>query len=896
MKNRNSLVFALCAMLGIAGLTACGDDGRQEQEPGDKVGTLIVDPTSVTLTQGEDKEIKASYLKNTVLTVSTNSKDCVSISSEDVNTGETGVATIIVTAEGSGCDADITISVADKKQKVSVTVGSDKVPFLKLSREEVELDLDGQDTVFAQYIFDDDKSKVKNKDISLSSSNENCVKVDSSVKTDDGGNADIVLTAADGATAGCSAFITVTPPEGAAKNITAKVVESEQPAIDGDPTLEFTPSSMTMDYVDRGKGDFKVTFKDGKNNPINGYKLTFSVTDDSCIKLANAGKKTVEGIAENSFQMKKAGCKADVIVKAGTVADAKMPVTINALSTYNMKLALKYEESESRFDGIGYVAYKVAQDSCDALLETYKAYDLYIESQTSDDSTDTLASNKNNSILHTFDIEGVDVEMDKSIVAWGAKDDFGAVTAVGCVDLSAENAGSTVTVNLSSLPLNISGSYDIIGNFDLTSAFPTSSKSLPAVENMVAGDWVNFVVDLFKKPVESLLNFVWANTVSRLKAVADSSDNSTVKGIINFITSDTTKDIAVKSLTPLIENYLKNEKEGQQNWFTILTTISGDIEELVRNMQFSGTIKIDANESDKTQLTGSEEFKTLEYQWNFVANGQQQKCMDTYAREGSCRSSMSLSTYKVDAIKSNENWNGELLNVEDTEGVLKINSHSLTFKWATILYSAVFGEILPKALGYSGSKFVNKNGETGYRYITGFLNALIFEPIAKYYKNEKAGKPKDEGDGTYPQLSITEADKDCERFIETLVYLIYSDASSLAGAISVLANLACGDQGLGQLDKLVADSLAKIESSTENVANLSVDACKLYTECPATVKPEECTGLDYEKLGKPDKEVYTANEVVQGGKQSMRCDWQISLPSKVSDKPIKGVFHGERQH
>ena len=888
MKNRKSLVFALCAMVGMAGLTACGDDGDKTPDE-QKVGTLYVGPESMQLNQGDEGEIMASYLENTVLNVSTDSKDCVSVVSEEVNTGATGKTTIKVTAAGSGCDANITVSVDDQKKKVAIQVVDNSLPKLKIGKSTVELDAGGQETVTAQYISTTDVSVVANKSLELSSSNSSCVKVESSVMTDADGLADIVLTAADDAVAGCSSFITVKPPKGASANITATVAEAAEPEISGTPVLTFTPDAITTPYVEKDKKEFKVTFKDGNSKGIKGQKITFAVDDSTCVKVSNASKRTGDdGTADNSILILKDGCSANVTAKASNAGkdyEAKLPVTVGGITEYNLKLALKYE-NESRFAGIGYTAYKVLQESCDAIQTSHKSYEDYLKdtSNDSDGSEDSVSGNTSNYILNTFDVEDVDVDLDKAIIAWGAVDGFGDATAVGCVDISASNANQTVIVELTALPLDILGKYDITANFDLTSAFPPSQNTLPPVEDMKAGDWVKFTVDLFKEPVEVLLDFVWANTVSRLKAV--SSDNSVVKTIINFITSDSTKQIAVKSLKPLIEKYLNSTEEGKQSWYQILKTISGDVEELVRNMQFTGYFNIDeVDANDKTQITkASEEFKNLEYQWNFVPQGGSQNCIkDAYAKPGSCRTSMNLGG-KVEAISGN--WIGSVSEGEGVDGLLKIGAHPLTFKWATILYSAVFGEILPRAMGYSDSKYVSKQGADGYRYITAFLNALVFQPIAKYYGQEKAGKQKDPSDpeaGTYPNLSIEGTDKDCQRFIEALVYLIYSDASSAAGVISVVADLACGNQALGQLDTLVEKSLAKIESSSENKLNLAADGCTLYSEGQ----------LKYQKMGKPDAEFYSAYEYANG-KQSMRCNWQITLPDSISSNPIKGLFHGVR--
>lgn len=665
----------------------------------------------------------------------------------------------------------------------------------------------------------------------------------------------------------------------------------DEPVIVGTPTITMTPESIVKEYIEKDKIAFTVTFKDGSKKGIKDQKITFTVDDPTCVKVSNSAKRTGDdGTADNAILVLKADCTATVTATAsnsGKDYKATLPVTISNLTTFDMKLELKYENA-NRFEGIGYTAYKILHEPCASIRSTYKGYEQYLSAThyDSEESTDTISGNPNTYILNTFNIQDVDAKNDKAIIAWGAADDFGEATAVGCVDISAADANKTKIIELTALPFDIIGNYDTVANFDLTSAFPTSNKTLPPIEDMKAGDWVNFTVDLFKKPVETLIDFTLVNLNSRLKAVANISDNSVVKMVINFMTSDTTKQIAVKQLTPIIEKSLKSADNGKQTRYQILTTLSGDIEDLVRNMQFRGSFKIESvNSNDKMQITkASEEYKTLEYMWNYVPQGSSQHCIqDAYTKPGSCRNSMSLSGMKIESVKGS--WTGAVSDSESVDGLLKINAHPFTFKWATILYSVVFGEILPKAMGYSDSKFVNKDGATGYRYITGFMNALVYQPIAKYYSLEKAGKPRDEGEGTYPQLSITEAGKDCERFIEAYVYLIYPDAYSATGVISVIAGLACGNQGLGQLDKLAEASLASNESSETNVFKLSANGCSLYSNGQS----------QYQQIGKPDANVYSADEVVQGSKQSMRCNWQVAVPTKIGSNPIKGLFHGVRE-
>ena len=429
---------------------------------------------------------------------------------------------------------------------------------------------------------------------------------------------------------------------------------------------------------------------------------------------------------------------------------------------------------------------------------------------------------------------------------------------------------------------NIKGTYTVFSNFDLTSAFDYSGK-LAAVENMKGGDWLNWIADLFENPVNALWDFTWVNVLKRLAELDTGSEQ--VNNIIRGVVQQYGKDLAGGYVKPLIEGYLKEYK-----WYQVIKEVSPDVIDLMRNMQFKG--KIEVKDATGLQINdASERFYSLQYQWS-ASDIATTGCMDSELTYGNskCRKNMTLSASEY--VKGS--WIGTINDKSLPSGVdgqLNINSHSLTFKWASILYAAVFGEILPTALDYKSKPNV-QNG----RYLSAFLDKLLFDPLVKYYEDKCVGKMKCNVEGVssdsqqeknpYPALQQTDVTKSCERFVEVLVYLFSTKAASLSGVISVAVGFACGDQALGNLNDWVNSSLSSLDSSSTNQFTLKADKCSLYTGG---------TTSDL-KMGQPDEYFYSANDIFKpdSTKQSARCEWDITLPASVSTKPIRGLFHATR--
>ena len=885
MKTRNGLLFALCVLAGSVGFTACSENGSNEDT---QEATLTVDPANLTLNEGETKTFNVKYTANTNITLSSSDSTCVSVGAQ-ANTGQENSVAITVKAESSDCSADITVSASGTDSKnVNVTVNKADGPFISLSDSKLNLNAGANDKVTATFAVG--STPEVGKQLVLVNSDATCVTVDDrTAPTGANGKVDINVTALDKT---CDATITVKKPEdyaGDVKDKTFKVhVTGNEGPVEIKKEFAFVDDSISINGDSSENVKAKAYYKENGSG-VAEKAISVSSQDNTCVKSQNASYKTG---SDGTFEVDvvRTGTKCETVITASVDGlEAKLNVTVTDANEIVIKRI--DVNANSKYEKMGWttVALLSGSETCDMALADAKEYVDWTKNlmnpKTSAGEAPLVASFKAKDLAEEAAAIKVDISEHKGILAFSSASDESTdvIMGVGCVPISKENDNTVVNIELTPLPTDIKGTYTVYSNFDLTSAFDYSGE-LAAVENMKGGDWVNWIAELFENPMNALWEFVWVNTLDRLAKL--DTGNSTVNSILKTIVGSVGKELAGGYVKPLIEGYLKEYK-----WYQVIKEVSPDVEDLMRNMQFKGKIQVD--EANGLQITtASETFSSLQYQWSssdIATTG----CLDKDLTYGNskCRKGMALGQKDVTI---SGNWNGTIDDENlpaGVDGQLNINSHSLTFKWASILYAAVFGEILPTALDYK----TNTNVQKG-RYLSAFLDKILFESIVKYYNDKCKGKTKcnvegagapQEGDKVYPELTETDVTKSCERFVEALVYLIYSDASSASGVIKVLAGFACGEQALGQLDKWVNDSLSSLESSTANQLTLKADKCSLY----------DGGTTQYMKMGQPDSQFYSANDIFAPDSKvdSARCEWDIKLPDSVSSRPIRGLFHAERE-
>jgi len=747
--------------------------------------------------------------------------------------------------------------------------------FLRVDHPTLNFDTaDDDPSLVVVTLVDDNNNPLASQSISATSRKAACAGVDvSSAVTDASGRAQFNISP--NALDDCRTTIVFSAEGAQDANVKVQVGDGGDDTFGDGPSISIVnPENKNLTVIGKdATGDFTARYFD---NNVNGVKIGFKVEDESCVTLTKGANQMTgaDGSVTNTVKALKDACTTKVVVTANN--DSKITDTLNVSVTnateYKIDLSVVLNDTK-RYDRVDTLCYDFNVDetviSSANPPESYKERSMELcmpKDQIFNGITPELYHNSQ----FVVPVGSQTTGLIKSVL-FIAKDAQSNVIAYGEEGV---NVGmNSLVIDLKTIPYNYIGEYHVVSNFDFTSGFNKTDGEMPVVEKMIAGDWVQFVMNFFEKPIQTLFDFIWVNSLSRLKDV-DFGD-STVNSIIQTVLSDFGKTAASNMLTPMLEELL-GEKT---TWYATLKTVLPDVRDLIGNMQFIGTINTGEKKAGTTNgfTNATLAFSHLLYQWSLGAGeGSKVTCVNDadgsfYVKPGakSCRVAMDLGET---AIKSSANWEG---NVKDdpmgiADGLLNIPSVSLDFEWALILYNAVFGNILPNAFKYNDSTMIEKK-----RYLSAFLEFFLFKPFIEKYNTKRAA------DSTYPELSSNDSDKRCEQFIEALIFSIKKDVK--AGLIVTAGSFVCSDSIMGQLDKALTDQLKKFTVGSAQAITLSAKDCKMYSE----------DNINYTRFGKPDEDYWPAIDVYgPSAKESVRCQWDIAIPG---DNIIKGLFHAKRK-
>lgn len=871
MKKRGCLVFALCAMAGALTLSCADDSGNSK--PKTNKPEITVDPAFLTMNVNDSRTVNVEYEAKMDLVATSSDDTCVKVDnglSKDLTTNGEGKVSFTATAARADCSAKITVEDKEDSRifnnvEVTVVPEGTAIPVLTLSPSSMELAAGGSANLVATLTVD--SAPKANDTLTVTSTNPACITVPATVTTSAEGKADIQVTAAEAGD--CNATVNVKPSLGESKGIPVTVLkkgeEPEPPAAAG--TLAYDKNSVTI--APEATGSVMLSYVDGEGNGIGNVTVNFSYTNESCVK-TSVNKKSplgADGTLNITITPNGSDCNTDM---TATVKGPDGDITATVAIAVTNKTKFVYDldvqiNNAKKFDKIGYVAYAQRAESCDdmkasGLMQVVKA----IMPDEDSEANGSFPS------LHKFAKIDGDTETYKSVVAFGKGNQQGDVLALNCKDVSVADDNNTVVLELEPVPTNIIGKYDLTTNFDLTSGFEKTACTgdtyqnkgicVPAVENMKPGDWVKFVTNFCKEPLITLLEFAWSNTIDRLINLKNKDGSDALPDWLKGVLGTGTKTVALAALEPYLDGLLGETGD----WYKILKIVGDDIEDLTTNMQLYGTL--DVAEADGTIVKkATEEYKELQYQWSYKKDGEEQKnCIVNPYGKAKCRKAVRLSA--ANKLNMSGEWNGTITLGEEND-LLDINSHSLDFRWASMLFVAVFGSILPEALDYKA------NDGT---YIKAFLNKVLFGALVTAYNNDPNHTVKVEA----------EAGKECEAFLEVVIRLVKPEMDgTMLNIARSLSNMACADNLIGKLDTLLLEQLDKFQATTQNALNLSSKACTLYDEGT----------INYTKIGEPEPEMYTANDVLDQKKKTTRCTWDVDF--SINDKPVtlKGIYHATRQ-
>lgn len=740
------------------------------------------------------------------------------------------------------------------------------------------LSLDGGDSGELSVTYKKNASGIAGATIKALSSNVQCFTVDDDTKevfTNSDGIAKVTVHAKNVSDA-CSGEVEII--DGNDKVATRKVSVSVTPkggngggTVTGDPTLTLIdPASgaLTLNAIN-ATGNITVEYRNSKGEVQKDVVLVASSSKETCVR-PTYGDVPTEGNGQATLPIKAVGtnCNSTVSLSVGDLS-VDVLVTVGEPDEYAIRLEVNYLNEGSndpsvigmRHDSVDAVNYGIIADPCPSDLDII-------------DNPPSLGSPRatvrdfrlENPFFNVKNLELSKAKGEVSIVAY-AVDKGGNNIAAGCVGgISSDKAGQTIKLNMHEAPITFDEEYDVTANFDLFSSFEKTSDNYKA-ENMKAGDWVQFIIAFCDAPFNTLFDFIWDNSISRL---ADVEAIKNIGWIHDLIAGDGTRDLARGALNDALKPTLE-----AQTWYRVINQVAPDISDLASNLQLRGTFKPGTyanHEMQNMQIS----FDQLQYQWSLEFVGQE-GCIDSAYGDSQCRRRMPLTKKGGKTIAGTCNPTVELSTQPGIDGYITFQVSDLTFKWATILYTAIFGEILPLALDYS-----NSSALTDGLYIKAFLEKILFTPVVNYYVNNKqgqdTGKPKDDGTRVYyPTLGSTEY---CEKFVESLVYMIYADLAGWSSTIQTAAGMVCSKGVIGQLDTLLVGAFDKIQADTSQGLVMKTADCPLYSSENV-----------FTQFGKPDSgaSIPSAHDVFDKNKSTTRCKLDVGVGSFKFD----GLFHAD---
>ena len=896
MVNRKSLVFALCATASIIGLAGCSDDSGSSSEKPSGNESLVVNPTSVQLSKGQELPVTVLHSAASI-TATSNDESCVTATVVNDSTGVSKVN--IKTVATQSCATTVEIKGDRKTESVAAAVVFG-APILNVTPQTINAKVGDAKRATAEYTKDGDA--LADKTLTLSLSSTDCVTLASNeVTTNDQGKAHIDITAGNKA---CETTLTITPPDNGvkAKTVEIKVTEDGTVVDDGKGVLEFFDPKSTekeINFTLNGgttSKNFSVRyFNSESKDVIADAKVIFTTEGDKdCIKVSKG--KTIytneAGIASNAVTFITKGidgCDASVaITTENTDVDAlKVKVHVDAIEDYRMKVVMNVDKSSTAAK-IGYAQAAFMRGANCNELSDYSNWIQSIEALddnfASADSIDASGKPLGEVLFNAVPV--LSTEEKAAVIAYATSGaESQDIIAYGCYDLESRLEGE-VSVDMTAVPINIKGEYDIISNFDISSAYTKDKHpELPAAEDMNAGDWVDWIVKLFDNPVKALYDFIWVNSIVRL------GDLIKQQWVTDFISNPMTKGLVWDLFSKELLTYLNT-----QDWYKIIIAVAPDIKDLTTNMQFKGTMAVETTDASGLKITkATQTYNELQYRWSYNIETNSD-CLkgDVFTKSGTCRMSMPLDKAAHATATLTGNWTGKVTN-GDVISTLDIDEHELTMKWATILYNAIFGEIMPKVLNYKDSTNLEKG-----RLTSAFLEKVLFDTVAQAYTNSieeynKANECTCKTEGNVETCTSAsnktcryklQSTQSCERFIESIVYYAYAKASEYSSVIQGAATIACGDQGLGQLDTLVVESLDKVQAGKFTIATNPENPCILLDD----------GALSYQRIGDISAEtkvdIFNVYDVITKKVDTKRCRWNFDLTKNYT---VIGLFHATRK-
>lgn len=708
-------------------------------------------------------------------------------------------------------------------------------------------------------------------------------------------------------TEACNGMVNIIDKNNLAEAVQVSVSVSPDGNGGGGGTVAKDPE---FNLVEPGSGQIKldkvddtdiiiVEYLNAKGKPQAGTYINVYSSMPSCVTTSASTtddlvETTADGEAKVTVKAKGSDCTSNIIltvVDADEVEPIEVTASVGEPDEYFLKsLQINYLNADSndpsfignRHNEVKKVYYGInSGDRCPTDSEI-------LEGTAKFSGTPDKAStfNDHNPFIkqRNYKLSRAKGEVQLLAIAYDSSDN---ILAGGCVDgIDSSKAAEDVVLNMHEAPIYFADEYEVITNFNLLSQFVKTPGVGYTAEYMASGDWVQFAIAFCRDPFGTLVDFVWDNTLLRLANLkGDKGEYVLPDWIRNSLGSESTKKLALAALQGALEPKLK-----EQTWYNVIDNVADDIQDLASNLQLKGQfVTGDYKNLEMSNMTIS--FDSLQYQWSLVSLTGREGCLDEVYGNSDCRRSVSIVRKDVKTIEGTCNPTITLSQDTGIDGYMEFHVDNLTFKWASILYNTIFGEILPLALDYYNDDDLKKK----QLYIKAFLNKILFTPVVNFYK-EKVDTPTGEQDSNgndikYPNVSTG---KPCEDFVTAIVYLVlpslnasWLNNTTVTSVVPTAAGMICSDGVIGQLDETVAGAFTKIEASTSQGLSMKTKDCGLYS-----VYNVSNGRYEYKYIGKPDAgTVPTATDVFGDAHESTdRCIWDVGIGESFS---FKGIFHGE---
>ena len=427
---------------------------------------------------------------------------------------------------------------------------------------------------------------------------------------------------------------------------------------------------------------------------------------------------------------------------------------------------------------------------------------------------------------------------------------------------------------------------DYSGNFTLTSSFNALSLlphavveegKAPLFKDMLAGDWIEFVLNFLSDPEKEITNVLTQQLIPLLldadwfKSLLEKMGASAIVALLDSGALDIDQLMETFGIKKIISDYLE-QITGQLVWWDTATGSVKIANEIATNFTMHGSFVMAGKELNEQSmlLRNKHSYNSLLYH-----NGNFDKCLigNKFAADVDKKLICEIGLDSLDSGAIKGDFDATFSEIVDGKATVDIAKHNLTLAYGKLIYAALM-QILPLVAQPAEGVKLNTIGDVLAYYIGMGLVSIYNKkhedsPIEKKYGCDAVG----EVTVSLVKDNLLNSDK-LPDFIKKIL-------SSLSIILQPsIVSLAC-TAGTSALNNFVNSQLDKLSVSSDKVA-FSSDDCNLNLvmvgEYPASISSFGMDSYDW------------------GSKVDKRCKWKVSIQANEESeaKTIDGKFYAFR--